>query len=61
MQKRKLTQDDLDNNPDLAEQGLKAGDEIEIPEANELSNEATDDPADDDTGGSNPPPNKERP
>lgn len=60
MQKRKLTQEDLDNNPELAEQGLKAGDEIEIPEANE-SDETTDDPADDDTGGSNPPPNKERP
>lgn len=57
MQKRKLTQEDLDGNPELVEQGLKVGDEIEIPESNEL-NESTDD---EDTGGSNPPPNKERP
>jgi hypothetical protein len=61
MQKRKLTQEDLDNNPELAENGLKVGDEIEIPETNEATSDATDDPADDDTGGSNPPPNKERP
>lgn len=60
MQKRKLTQEDIDNNPELAKQGLKVGDEIEIPEENE-SDETTDDPADDDTGGSNPPGNKERP
>lgn len=56
MQKRKLTQDDIDNNPELFEQGLKAGDEIEIPETAE---EQSDD--EEDTGGSNPPPNKERP
>jgi hypothetical protein len=63
MQKRKLTQEDLDNNPELAEQGLKVGEEIEIPEANELNEETTDDgdSDDEDTGGSNPPPNKERP
>lgn len=62
MQKRKLTQEDIDNNPDLAEQGLKAGDEIEIPEENE-SNESFEPGGDegDDTGGSNPPPGKERP
>lgn len=29
--KKVLTQDDLDLNPELAEQGLKVGDEIEIP------------------------------
>lgn len=58
MPKRILTQEDLDNNPALAEQGCKVGDEIEIPEENTV----TDDPAaDDDTGGSAPPPNKDRP
>lgn len=63
MQKRRLTQEDLDNNPELVEQGLKVGDEVEIPEANESDEEATDDSdaEDDDTGGSNPPPSKERP
>lgn len=60
MQKRKLTQEDLDNNPELVEQGLKVGDEIEIPEENTESNE-TFDPGGDDTGGSNPPANKPRP
>lgn len=58
MQKRKLTQEDLDNNPELIEQGLRVGDEIEIPEENTATNEAD---SDDDTGGSAPPPNKERP
>jgi hypothetical protein len=59
MQKRKLTQEDIDNNPELANH--KAGDEIEIPETNE-SDESTDDEGEnEDTGGSNPPPNKERP
>lgn len=58
MPKRILTQEDLDNNPELAELGLKPGDEIEIPEENTVN----DDPAaDDDTGGSAPPPNKDRP
>lgn len=62
MPKRILTQEDLDNNPELAEQGLKVGDEIEIPEENTADNEAFDAGADgDDTGGSAPPPNKERP
>lgn len=56
MQKRKLTQEDLDNNPELAEQGLKVGDEIEVSEEN-----TADDSDSDDTGGSAPPPNKERP
>lgn len=27
-----LTQEDLDNNPEFVEQGLKVGDEIDIPE-----------------------------
>jgi hypothetical protein len=57
MQKRKLTQEDLDNNPELAEQGLKVGEEIEIPEENTESDDAA---AADDTGGSNPPPDKPR-
>jgi hypothetical protein len=59
MQKRILTQEDLDNNPELAEQGCKPGDEIEIPEETTETNAV--DPATDDTGGSAPPPNKERP
>lgn len=61
MPKRILTQEDIDNNLELADAGLKAGDEVDIPEQNELTDGATDDPADDDTGGSNPPPSKERP
>lgn len=57
MSKRILTQEDIDNNPELAENGLKAGDEIDIPEdENLVADEETDD-----TGGSAPPPNKERP
>lgn len=59
MPKRILTQEDLDNNPELADQGLKPGDEIEIPEENESN--AIDPASDDDTGGSAPPPNKDRP
>lgn len=59
MQKRILTQEDLDNNPELIEQGLKEGDEIEIPEPD--ANENIIEPGADDTGGSAPPPNKERP
>lgn len=62
MQKRTLTQEDIDNNPELADNGLKVGDEIEIPEQNSLTDGdgPTDDP-EGDTGGSNPPPSKERP
>lgn len=59
MPKRILTQEDLDNNPELANQGLKPGDEIDIPDENQ--NDENIDPASDDTGGSNPPPNKDRP
>lgn len=57
MPKRILTQEDLDNNPELVEQGLQVGDEIEIPEENTESDEAN---LSDDTGGSNPPPDKPR-
>jgi hypothetical protein len=53
MEKRKVTQEDLDNNPELKEQGIKVGDEIEIPDTNDFENG-------DDTGGSAPPPNKGR-
>ena len=35
MQKKILTQEDFDTNPDLANEGLKVGDEIEIPEGEE--------------------------
>lgn len=62
MSKRKLTAEDLEINPQLAEDGLKEGDEIEIPEETNDNEEV---PADEDqpadTGGSAPPPNKERP
>lgn len=61
MQKRKLTQEDLDNNPELVEQGLQVGDEIEIPEEENTASDETFDPGGDDTGGSNPPANKPRP
>jgi hypothetical protein len=59
MPKRILTQEDIDNNPELAEQGCNPGDEIEIPEETETN--AVDPATDDDTGGSAPPPNKNRP
>ena len=54
MQKRILTEEDFNNNQSLANLGLTVGDEIEIPDTdtNGLA-------ADDDTGGSAPPPNKE--
>lgn len=39
-----LTEEDLQNNPDLRGWGLKAGDEIEIPENQNLSDEQTDPP-----------------
>ncbi len=66
MQKRILAQADLDNNPELAENGLKVGDEIEIPDNEESNNVdgsggAQNNLSDDDTGGSNPHPDKERP
>jgi hypothetical protein len=35
MQKKILTQEDFDNNPELSNEGLKIGDEIEIPEGDE--------------------------
>lgn len=39
MQKKILTQEDLDNNPQLVTNGLKVGDEIEIPEGDEQKTE----------------------
>lgn len=51
--KRKLTLEDMHNNPILKQMGLVPGDEIDIPNQTEAD--------DDDTGGSNPPPDKERP
>lgn len=36
-----LTQEDFDNNPELAEQGLKVGDKVIIPDENEQSEEPT--------------------
>lgn len=58
MAKKILTQDDLDGNPNLVEQGFKVGDELDIPAAKNVTSSVNNS---DDTGGSNPPPNKERP
>lgn len=55
MAKHTITHDDLINNPDLAKWGFKVGHEIEIPDNQNSANDS------DDTGGSNPPPDKERP
>lgn len=62
MSKKILTQEDLDNNPELIDQGLKVGDEIDIPDeevpSEEKDNEKTDIPAkttDDGNGGNHPP------
>lgn len=60
MPKRILTQEDFDNNPILKDLGFKPGEEINIPEPTE-ENTSYDPANDDDTGGSNPPPNKDRP
>lgn len=66
MPKKILTQEDLDQNPELVEQGLKVGDEIEIPspetnaDANTETNEGGE-PEDGEgdgengNGGNNPP------
>lgn len=51
--KKIVTEQDLKDNPDLVKQGIKEGDEIEIPEPSDFENN-------DDTGGSTPPPNKGR-
>jgi hypothetical protein len=63
MAKKILTQEDLDNNPELIDQGLKVGDEIDIPDEEVSSeetndNEKTDIPAKaaDDGNGANHPP-----
>ncbi|WP_276483546.1 hypothetical protein [Paraflavitalea pollutisoli] len=44
MQKRKLTADDLERNPDLKDWGLKEGHEIGIPEGDELNLTDEEDP-----------------
>lgn len=65
MAKKILTQEDLDNNPELVEQGLKVGDEIDVPDEDVPSAETNDNEQSnaksDDTGGSQPPPDKGRP
>lgn len=58
MAKKILTQEDLDLNPYFVENGFKVGDEIEIPEGENVTSSANNS---DDTGGSSPPPDKERP
>lgn len=57
MPKRTLTDQDFVNNPLLTEKGFKPGDEIEYDEKDSTDNAGL--AADDDTGGSNPPSNKE--
>jgi hypothetical protein len=59
MPKKILTQEDIDLNPELAEQGFKAGDEVDIPDEENVTSGTNN--SNDDTGGSNPPPDKERP
>jgi hypothetical protein len=58
MAKHIVTKEDLKENPELNKQGVKEGDEIEIPD-NE-ANDNDDFENNDDTGGSAPPPNKGR-
>jgi len=58
-----VTPDDLVRNPELVEQGIKVGDEIDIPDdATNLSEDEGDDPPppDDGSGGTHPvkPPGK---
>lgn len=71
MAKRKLTQADLEANPQLQLDGLKVGDEIddnvdvdgpgdETETTEENTENANDEEAADDTGGSAPPPDKPR-
>lgn len=58
MAKHIVTKEDLEKNPELKKQGIKEGEEIEIPD-NE-GNDNDDFENNDDTGGSNPPPGKGR-
>lgn len=64
--KRKLTWEDLENNPQLQLDGLQVGDEVEIPDPEEKENDKDADTqtaaADDGEGpgGSAPPPDKPR-
>lgn len=70
MAKRKLTWADLERNPQLQLEGLKVGDEIEDnvevdgpgneTEQTENTENANEEAAGDDTGGSAPPPDKPR-
>jgi hypothetical protein len=41
-EKREATQEDLDNNPSLAEAGVKVGDQIEVAEDGTTSKASTD-------------------
>jgi hypothetical protein len=62
--KKVVTQEDLDQNPDLIDQGVQVGDEIEIPDGDVTANVAPgDDPGNEGgtgPGGTNPskPPTK---
>ena len=46
MQKHILTQEDLDANPELAEQGLEVGDEVDFPSFKENEDGQPDDESD---------------
>jgi len=61
MTKKIVTQEDLDLNPELVEKGVNVGDEIEIPDTEETQENEQTNLAGDDTGGTNPPPDKKRP
>lgn len=56
--KHKLTKSDIDLNPFFAQHGFKEGDELDIPAAKNVTSSVNNS---DDTGGSKPPPDKERP
>lgn len=57
MAKRKITKEDLKDNPELKKRGVKVGDEIDFPDEDENDDFENNEG---DTGGSNPPPNKGR-
>lgn len=60
MPKQKLTAQDFTDNPELHAMGYQVGDEVEIPkpELKETPNDSKN--ISDETGGSNPPPDKPR-
>lgn len=53
--KRIVSQEDLDLNPELAEEGVKVGDEIEFPDPAEPTSEGEEDTKEDGPGNDQPP------